>query len=72
MFIDNLHNLNKCISYLCKHFNQHGKYRQKRKLETAEVILEKGNNIFPYERALCVLCNKMGFLWNLREKKDTF
>lgn len=27
MFIDDLHNLNKRISYLYKHFNRHGKYR---------------------------------------------
>ncbi|XP_052030861.1 39S ribosomal protein L51, mitochondrial [Apodemus sylvaticus] len=27
MFIEDLHNLNKRISYLYKHFNRHGKYR---------------------------------------------
>ncbi|EHB18606.1 39S ribosomal protein L51, mitochondrial [Heterocephalus glaber] len=27
MFIDDLHNLNKRINYLYKHFNRHGKYR---------------------------------------------
>ncbi|GAB5573463.1 39S ribosomal protein L51 [Prionailurus iriomotensis] len=27
MFLDDLHNLNKRISYLYKHFNRHGKYR---------------------------------------------
>ncbi|XP_012493321.1 PREDICTED: 39S ribosomal protein L51, mitochondrial isoform X1 [Propithecus coquereli] len=27
MFIDDLHNLNKRIRYLYKHFNRHGKYR---------------------------------------------
>ncbi|KAM6214293.1 large ribosomal subunit protein mL51 [Rhynchocyon petersi] len=27
MFIDDLHNLNKRIHYLYKHFNRHGKYR---------------------------------------------
>ncbi|XP_045727079.1 large ribosomal subunit protein mL51 [Mirounga angustirostris] len=27
MFLDDLHNLNKRINYLYKHFNRHGKYR---------------------------------------------
>ncbi|XP_006992157.1 large ribosomal subunit protein mL51 [Peromyscus maniculatus bairdii] len=27
MFVDDLHKLNKRISYLYKHFNRHGKYR---------------------------------------------
>uniref|UniRef100_A0A8C9QJQ9 Large ribosomal subunit protein mL51 n=1 Tax=Spermophilus dauricus TaxID=99837 RepID=A0A8C9QJQ9_SPEDA len=27
MFFDDLHNLNKRIRYLYKHFNRHGKYR---------------------------------------------
>lgn len=66
MFIDDLHNLNKRISYLYKHFNRHGKYRQKRKPGTVEESYlspqRRGTVLFLIRKGICILpVIKQGF-----------
>uniref|UniRef100_A0A8D1J0Y7 Large ribosomal subunit protein mL51 n=2 Tax=Sus scrofa TaxID=9823 RepID=A0A8D1J0Y7_PIG len=63
MFTDDLHNLNKGISYLYKHFNQRGKYGRR------ESWKRHINHPREGESDLYALSNKMGLKGKKKKKK---